>query len=738
MTEYNFLNLSSFEFEVLSRDLLQKLLGVHIESFTSGPDGGIDLRCSVNGRTIIQCKRYSNYSSLKTNLAKELKGVKKNNPDNYIIMTSVSMTPNRKSEISNLFSPYINSTEDIYGKEDLNNLIGKFPEIEKNHYKLWLSSVNILQLIVDRNIINQSQFAIDDIQEKIKVYVQNNSFAEATEILKKDNYVVISGIPGIGKTTLAEILTYDLLANGVDDFIYLSDTIEQGYRMFNTEKSQVFLFDDFLGRNFLENSISTNEESQILKFIKKIKSSKNKFLIFTTREYILKQAKQKFDLLDNTDLSKCIIDLSKYTKLVRAKILYNHLFFNGISSDYIQEIKQQEFLNKVIDHKNYNPRIIETITNNKEWESYAPSTFPDRLFDAFENPESVWEHAFENAITELSRIVMYNYLIVNRDVTYKSLYKIVSEFCEMNQLSTEINTLSFKKAIKELEGTFISITKRKNHERLIEYQNPSIQDFLVNYANKNDELKTHLIIGSNNLNPLLRIFSDKSKSKYRLSQSLEIKVLLNEKIVSQFENLDFDTSAYYNNQSNEDLTIYKLHSIIEYIEIEEQMENFIFNVFTNILYSEQVTSSVSEYINLILFFKEKVEINLNKLLLHLTGVIEEYEELMSLNELRSIDDDDFESFISENNEVFDEMVNGVVANIESIDTDPQETIDMLKEVEEHFFVDVSHEVDGLNQKIEELEYQGEMGYEEWKENKYTRTYEENVEQEIENLFDSFE
>ena len=47
MNEYNFLNLSSFEFENFSRDILQEKLEVFFESFTSGQDGGIDLRATV-------------------------------------------------------------------------------------------------------------------------------------------------------------------------------------------------------------------------------------------------------------------------------------------------------------------------------------------------------------------------------------------------------------------------------------------------------------------------------------------------------------------------------------------------------------------------------------------------------------------------------------------------------------------------------------------------------------------
>lgn len=44
MNNHDFLILSPSEFERLMRDLLQKHLGCHIESFTQGRDGGVDLR----------------------------------------------------------------------------------------------------------------------------------------------------------------------------------------------------------------------------------------------------------------------------------------------------------------------------------------------------------------------------------------------------------------------------------------------------------------------------------------------------------------------------------------------------------------------------------------------------------------------------------------------------------------------------------------------------------------------
>ena len=72
MPDYDFSNLSTFDFEKLTRDVLQKYYGINLESFTTGRDGGIDLRYSKekNNDLIVQCKSYNNYNSLKSNLKK--------------------------------------------------------------------------------------------------------------------------------------------------------------------------------------------------------------------------------------------------------------------------------------------------------------------------------------------------------------------------------------------------------------------------------------------------------------------------------------------------------------------------------------------------------------------------------------------------------------------------------------------------------------------------------------------
>src|SRR5258708_3837233 len=117
-------------------------MDVIFESYTQGKDNGIDLRYAATAKNdvIVQCKRYSDFNALFNALKKERKKVELLNPNRYIITTSVGLNPNQKAQIQRLFPQFVKSSEDIYGKQDLNNLLGLFPDIEKQHFKLWLSS----------------------------------------------------------------------------------------------------------------------------------------------------------------------------------------------------------------------------------------------------------------------------------------------------------------------------------------------------------------------------------------------------------------------------------------------------------------------------------------------------------------------------------------------------------------------------------------------------------------------
>jgi len=418
MPNYDFFNLSPAEFEELSRDLLQKHLRVYLESFTQGKDKGIDLRYSSEktGSFIVQCKRYKDLDSLKSTLKKEVEKVKILNPQRYILTTSVGLTPANKDEIVSIINGYIKDTSDIFGKDDLNNLLGDHRDIEKRYYKLWLSSLEVLDRILHSDIIGRSEFELEDILRTIRLYVQNQSYTEAINLLNDHNYVIISGIPGIGKTTLAKMICYQYVATGYE-LIVISGDINEAEKLIKKESKQVFYYDDFLGTNFLEAGLVKNEDKRLLRFIETVNRINNKKLILTTREYILNQARIKYELLTSKkiDISKCIIDLSKYTKRAKAQILYNHLFFYNVPSTYIDSLLHKKRYFLIINHPNYNPRAIEFMTQNIE--EVLSEDYFDYFMASLNNPIKIWEHSFENQITAASRYVLYALLISNGETT---------------------------------------------------------------------------------------------------------------------------------------------------------------------------------------------------------------------------------------------------------------------------------------------------------------------------------
>jgi hypothetical protein len=208
MPNYDFRSLSSYDFELLSRDLLQQELGIRLESFAPGPDGGVDFRFrSPDHEIIVQCKHYAEWDALYRVLKKkEARKVSRIKPTRYILAVSTPLTPHRKDQILSVLRPYCHGTSDIFGREDLNNLLGTHSEVERDHVKLWLTSEAVLTRFLQAGIWGDSELTLQRIRERTCRYVSNPSLPRARKILSKHHYCIIAGIPGIGKTTLAEIL----------------------------------------------------------------------------------------------------------------------------------------------------------------------------------------------------------------------------------------------------------------------------------------------------------------------------------------------------------------------------------------------------------------------------------------------------------------------------------------------------------------------------------------------------
>jgi hypothetical protein len=503
MPNYDFTSaLSPIDFELLSKDLLEAEFKLRLENFREGKDKGIDLRYAPaalpdsekwryisplvpkpRAKLIVQCKRYSSFSSLKSELLrKELPKIQALNPERYVLTTAVSMSPQQAEELKSSLQPFILSTDDIFGRERLNSLLDKHPEVERRHIKLWVSSAGVLNSFLNATTHIVSREEVERTISAAKLYVRNTSFDEALRILKEHRVCIISGMPGIGKTTLARMLLLYFFERNFD-VVKIESDISEARAVGYHNRPRFYYYDDFLGQTSLADKLNKNEDQKLLDFIKSVKESKDSVLVLTTREYILNQARFYYEKLDRErfDHRLCIIDLSKYSRRIRGQILYNHLHFSDLPREHLTQMVSSRGYLEIVDHSNYNPRLIEYLTS-KEWVGDIPSTGYVKLFlRKLDNPSDIWDHAFRNQLSEPARNTLFILTTLPTEVRLRDLEKAFNSFHlpQAMRISAQRVTTDFKRALKELDGTFI-VSRRVQEHVLVSFANPSIRDFMQN------------------------------------------------------------------------------------------------------------------------------------------------------------------------------------------------------------------------------------------------------------------
>jgi hypothetical protein len=470
--------LSPLDFELLVRDLLQEEFGILLESFGPGKDSGIDFRFAQGtDATIVQVKHYldSGHRKLVAAAKKELPKVKKLQPTRYIFATSLPLSPNQKSELIEVMPGVPLQAADIISREDVDNLLTRHPKVLRQHLKLWLTDTQTLERIVHAGIYNRTDAELEVVKGNISRYVHSKSVADAEALLEGRGALIISGHPGVGKTTLMRMLMCLHLEQ--DWQVFVVEDLTEAMEVFSSGDKRLVVFDDFLGQVSLSTDIIRSVDRSLLRFLERVQKQRDLRFILTTRDYLLSQAQQESDRLKSTEVNaaELVLNVGAYTRSIRSQIVFNHIYFSDLTMSEKKELLDEGYYLKVIDHPNFSPRIIELITS-ASYLALQGNPVRDVASSVLANPAVLWETPYEQHLSADSQRLLQALFFCHYTMSIDDLEGSFARICAGSSphSSQSIEPGRFRRALKPVEGSMIAISNRRAR-----FSNPGIKDFLT-------------------------------------------------------------------------------------------------------------------------------------------------------------------------------------------------------------------------------------------------------------------
>lgn len=326
------------DFQSLCRTVTREILGQTVTGYLDGNDGGRDGAFSgtwtpagnetFHGEFVIQAKHTTKPDSTlgPADFGDELDKAERLAADGrcdvYVLMTNARITGKTEQRLkAELGRRGITQTL-ILGATWINETIIENPRLRMLVPRLY--GLGDLTQILDARAYRQARAVLDSMRTDLAKLVRTTTYQKAADALDNFGFVLLTGAPATGKTTVAG----ELALGAADAFDTQVITLEDAARFpdrWNPDEKQLFWLDDAFGATQFDRYLAGSWQRMTPSVLAAI--DRGCKFVLTTRDYILRAAwphlkPGAFPLLEG---ARVVVDVTDLTRDERRQILYNHL-----------------------------------------------------------------------------------------------------------------------------------------------------------------------------------------------------------------------------------------------------------------------------------------------------------------------------------------------------------------------------------------------------------------------------
>lgn len=354
MGEYRLDQLGWFQFERLCQTLLTIPYGLAIEVWGGSRDWGRDAyteeslrfpnpRRELKGPFLFQAKFVSSADTLGDQALTRLKGSLREEaaklrrlqeqaewdpPRQYVIMTNVNVGPSKRQSVTRIIKAVLPGARvHLVAESQIEVMIMAAPGVRLTFPQLLglRDLTAVIEGVVNRDLANRADVLLSGAQDLAEVFVPTRAHARAVDAVRRHGFVVLTGPPEMGKTSIARMLA---LANALDGWDIVNCRGPGDFeRAYSKDKKQVFVADDAFGSTEYRPQVAEEWGYAMADVLRRV-DPRDHWLIWTSRSAPLQTALSKLHLQEAAehfpDPGKVVVDATELSPIEKAMMLYRH------------------------------------------------------------------------------------------------------------------------------------------------------------------------------------------------------------------------------------------------------------------------------------------------------------------------------------------------------------------------------------------------------------------------------